>query len=250
MSAISTETVTTDRGAPRPVRTARGITWRSALAGLILQVAVVLAFVAALLLAEGLPSHMARQMERIGQYIVMALIVLCCSLGGALWAWLLARIVGVAERTRVAWAGAVVYGPFTVITILLLNEAEQYFVEGAGRYMLSVHIVFAIVFTLAAAAMAALTGAALGIALRDQRLALKLAVYAGVTAGGVFLLADVVQDLLGRRVGGINAAATATMLTVMLVGNLLASMAASGVIGVTLWRWQLESKESEDDRQQ
>jgi hypothetical protein len=222
---------------PRVARTTWGVAWRSGLAGLILQLSIIAALLLQGLIQAGLPGHMARRIEDFGVYIGLGALLLCGSLGGALWAWLLARIVRLPERTRVAWAGAIVYGPFTVITILLLNEAELYFVEGAGRYLLSVHIAFAIVFTLAAAAMAALAGAAIGIALRDRRLALKLALSAGVIAGGVFLLADMVQDLLGRRVGGINAAATATMLTVMLVGNILASLAASAVIGAMLHRW-------------
>lgn len=233
MSEISTAVVAVER---MPVRTTRGVALRSALAGLILQAAIVVALIISVALAEVFPSHMARQMDRIGQYVVMALLVLCCTLGGVLWAWTLARIVGVAERARVAWAGAV-YGPITLISIFLLNEAEQYFVEGAGRTLLSVHIVFAIIFTLAATITAGLVAFAIGLALRDRQLALKLAISASITARAVFLLADVAQDLLGRRVGGINAAATATMLTVMLIGNLLASMAASAVIGVTLRRW-------------
>lgn len=249
MNATSSEFGKADGSLTLSAQNTRRVALYSALVGLILQAAIVLVFVIAVALAEGLLSHMARQMERIGQYIVIGLIVVCCGLGGALWAWIVARIAGLGKQTRVAWAGAL-YGPVAVASILLLNEAEQYFVEGAGRTLLSVHIVFAIIFTLAAATTAGLVALAIGLALRDRRLAVKLAISASVTAGAVFLLADVVQDLLGRRVGGINAAATATMLTVMLVGNTLASMAASGVIGVTLWRWQRESKESEYDRQQ
>jgi hypothetical protein len=223
-----------------PSQSGKRIGLRSALAGLILQVAVILAFLAAVLIADSLPSHMARQMERVGPYLVMALLLGFCAAGGGLWAWMLARIVGLAERKRMAWAGALVYASATLVAIFLLNEAEQYFVEGPGRYLLSVHVVFAIVFTLAAAGVAALAGLVLGIALRDGRLGLWLALFAGLAAGSAFLLADVVQDLLGRRVGGINAAATLTMLTVMLVGNIIASLAASGVIGVMLARWRVE----------
>jgi hypothetical protein len=249
MSAMSTELVTADKVAPRPVRTTRGVAWRSGLAGLILQISIVAAFLLLGLVQAGLPGHMARRLEELGMYISLAALLLCCTLGGALWAWIVARIAGLGKQTRVAWAGAL-YGPIAVASILLLNEAEQYFVEGVGRTLLSVHIVFAIIFTLAAATTAGLVALAIGLALRDRRLAVKLAISASVAAGAVFLLADVLQDLLGRRVGGINAAVTATMLTVMLIGNILASLAASGVIGVTLWRWQRESKESEYDRQQ
>ena len=55
-------------------------------------------------------------------------------------------------------------------------------------------------------------------------------------AGGAFLVADVVQDLLGRRVGGPNAGATSTMLSVMAIGDLAAAIAGSAVIGALLTR--------------
>ncbi len=229
--------VENERSLMLPSSSEKRIGLRAALAGLILQVSIVLAFLVAILIANSLPGHMAPQMERIGPYLAMGLVLGFCAGGGGLWAWMLGRIVGLAERKRMAWAGALVYGPATLTAIFLLNEAEQYFVEGPGRSLLSVHLVFGIVFTLAAVGVVGLAGLALGIALRDGRLGLRLALYAGLASGAAFLAADVVQDLLGRRVGGINAAATATMITVMLVGNIVASLVASGVIGVMLARW-------------
>ena len=236
MGVISSSVAGEDRALTLPVRMERRVGLRSALAGLILQAAVVAAFVALALLAAGLPGHMARQLEQIGQYAALASVLLFCALGGALWAWTLARITGLGGRRRMAWAGAIVYPPAVIIAILLLNEVEKTFVEGAGRDLLPVHVVFAIAFTLAAATVTALMGLALGLAVRDRRLAIKLALYGGVTAGVAFLVAAVVQDLLGRRVGGPNAAATATMLTVMLISNIAASLAASTVMGIMLRR--------------
>ena len=237
MSAMSTELVTTGQAAPRPVRTTRGVAWRSALAGLILQLSIVAAFLLLGLIQAGLPGHMARRLEEVGPYVAMASVLLCCALGGALWAWLLARSAGVGAGQRLAWSAGLTYAAAAVAAILLLNMAELYFVEGAGRWLAPVHVVFIVTFTLAAVGVTALVGLALGLALRDRRLAVRLALYGGGAAGVMFFAAAVMQDLLGRRVGGPNAAATATMITVMLLGNLVASMAASGVIGVTLHRW-------------
>ncbi|WP_423223079.1 hypothetical protein [Candidatus Amarolinea aalborgensis] len=212
------------------------IAWRSGLAGLILQGAVIATFVFGMLLTASLPSHLARRLENSGPIVMMVLLAAFCALGGALWARTLARISGISERTRLAWAGALAYGPPLVLIVFLLTEGEKYFVEGPGQALMPVHVAFAILFTLAASVLTALLGAALGIARGDGRLAARLALNGGATAGSVFLAADVIQHLLGRHVGGPNAEATATMLTVMLVGNILASVAGSAVIGVLLRR--------------
>ena len=170
-------------------------------------------------------------------YIGLAALLICCTLGGALWAWLLARSAGVDAQRRMAWASGATYAAATVVAIVLLNAAELYFVEGPGRRLLPVHVVFMIVFTLAAGGVAGLTGLVMGLALRERRLAWRLALYGGLAAGAAFLGAALIQDLLGRRVGGINAAATLTMITVMLLGNVVAAVAASGGMGVTLQKW-------------
>lgn len=237
MSAISTGMMTEDESPASPVRTTRGVAWRSALAGLILQISIIAAMLLLGLIQAGLPSHMARRLEEFGMYISLADLLLCCTLGGALWAWLLARSAGVDGRQSMAWASGATYAVATVVAIVLLNAAELYFVEGQGRRLLPVHVLFMIIFTLAAGGVAGLTGLVMGLALRDRGLAWRLALYGGLTAGAVFLGAALVQDLLGRRVGGVNAAATFTMITVMLLGNVVASVMASGVMGVTLQRW-------------
>jgi hypothetical protein len=219
-----------------PTLTQPGVARRSGLAGLILQAAIILPFIVLIALSASLPSHLARRMEDAGPLIPVALLGISCIVGGALWARRLARIVGVSEPKRLGWAGAIVYAPSLIAAVFLLNEGEKYFVEGPGQALMPVHVAFAILFTLAAAIVTALLGGALGIARRSGRLAAKLALFGGATAGLTFLAADIVQHLLGRHVGGPNAAATATMLTVMLVGNILAAVAASAVIGALLKR--------------
>jgi hypothetical protein len=237
MSAISTEMTNEGWVQLRAARTTRGVAWRSALAGLILQLSIVAAMLLQGLIQAGLPGHMARRLEEFGVYMGLGALLLCGTLGGALWAWLLARSAGVDGQRRMAWASGATYSVTTVVAIVLLNAAELYFVEGPGRRLLPVHVLFMLVFTLAAGGVAGLTGLVMGLALRDRRLAWRLALYGGLTAGAAFLGAALVQDLLGRRVGGVNAAATFTMITVMLLGNVVASVAASGVMGVMLRRW-------------
>jgi hypothetical protein len=229
MSAISTEMTNKGRVQPHAARTTWGVAWRGGLAGLILQLSIIAAMLLLGLIQAGLPGHMARRLEEFGMYSGLAALLLCCTLGGALWAWLLARIAGVNAHRRMAWASGATYAAATVVAILLLNASEVYFVEGPGRRLLPVHGVFMLVFTLAAGGVTALTGLVMGLTLRDRRLAWRLALYGGLTAGAAFLGAALVQDLLGRRVGGVNAAVTFTMITVMLLGNVVA---ASGVMGV------------------
>lgn len=235
MGAISTDlTISLQARA----RTTWGVAWLSGLAGLILQLSIIAALLLQGVIQAGLPGHMARRLEEFGMYIGLAALLLCCTLGGALWAWLLARIARVDAQRRMAWASSATYAAATVVAIVLLNAAELYFVEGPGRRLLPVHVVFMIVFTLAAGGVAGLTGLVMGLALRERRLAWRLALYGGLAAGAAFLGTASIQDLLGRRVGGINAAATFTMITVMLIANVVASMVASGVMGVALQRWR------------
>jgi hypothetical protein len=60
-----------------------------------------------------------------------------------------------------------------------------------------------------------------------------------LAAAVAFLALNRAQDLLGRRVGGPNAAASATMITVTLVCYVGAAMAMSAAIGHELARWRL-----------
>jgi hypothetical protein len=237
MRAISTEVTNEERVQPHAARSTWGVAWRSGLAGLILQLSIVAALLLQGLIQAGLPGHMARRLEDFGVYIGLGAVLLCCTLGGALWARLLARSAGVDGQRRMAWASGATYAVTTVVAIVLLNASEAYFLSGPGRRLLPVHMVFMIVFTLAAGGVAGITGLVMGLALRDRSLAWRLAIYGGLAAGAAFLAAALVQDLLGRRVGGVNAAATFTMITVILLGNVVASVAASGVMGVALWRW-------------
>ncbi len=61
-----------------------------------------------------------------------------------------------------------------------------------------------------------------------------MALWAGLAAATAFLAADIVQDLLGRRVGAPGAERTATMLTVTFLGNIMAAFAGGGVMGQQL----------------
>jgi hypothetical protein len=72
--------------------------------------------------------------------------------------------------------------------------------------------------------------AAIGLAVGGGRLAGRLAWRGALAGATAFLIANVIQDLLGRRVGGPNAAQTATMITVMFISNTMAALAMTAAI--------------------
>jgi hypothetical protein len=105
----------------------------------------------------------------------------------------------------------------TVLAIIVLGRLEVEFVQRGGT-TLPIHVLFTLLFVPAAFICAFVIGAALGLALGDGRWAAGPAGHPWRAGRGVaFLTLNVLQDLLGRRVGGPNAAATATMITVTLV---------------------------------
>ena len=67
------------------------------------------------------------------------------------------------------------------------------------------------------------------------RFGLKLGLASGLAAAGAFLAATVLQDLFGRRVGAPGAEKTATMLTVAMLGNIVASFVGGGVMGMLIF---------------
>ena len=152
-------------------------------------------------------------------------------LAGSLWGRTLARQTGVPHARRLAWVGGLLFGPLTLAAAQALGQAELVLVEGRLARTLPVHVSFALVFTLAAFAVTAGMALGVGWAARGWRFGLGVALWAGLAAAAAFLFADVVQDLLGRRVGAPGAERTLTMLSVALLGNLVAAFVGGGVLG-------------------
>ena len=84
--------------------------------------------------------------------------------------------------------------------------------------------------------VAGITAFAIGVALGDIALALRLAAWTGLAAAAAFFVADILMDLAGWRVGAPGAAERATMLTVMMVGNLAAAAAGGAMLAIGLLR--------------
>ena len=163
-----------------------------------------------------------------------ALAVGSLALGAALWARWLARTMGWPHAGRLMTAAAVTYCLAVFADVVALGQLEGVFVERRLAGPVPVHIVFAFLFTPAAGLVCALLALVIGRNVGGWRPALRLAAWSGLAAGGAFLLADIIQDLLGRRVGGLRAEETLTMLSVAFIGNIFAAFAGGGVIGARL----------------
>jgi hypothetical protein len=164
--------------------------------------------------------------------------------GGALWGHAMAQISGAGETKRMTWAGGLGFGPAVILTALVLTFLEVVIVERSGGPALPIHIVFTILFVPAAFFIAGVGSSALGIALKDWRLAIKLALGGGLAAALAFLGVNLLMDALGWRVGAPGAAERATMVTVLMAGNLAAALAGGAVVGVLLSRYSVTPTDS------
>ena len=205
------------------------ITYRSGLSGIILVLGVLVAFVLAVLIGALAPDLG----EQASRSVVLVLLVICCAGAAAIWGRLISQISGSGRTRQIASVSASIYTFAVILAMAILGRLEPIVVEDR-RLNLPMHVAFAVLFVPATLIVCALVGGAIGIAMQDLRLARRLAWRSGLAGTLAFLVLDVVQDLLGRRVGGPNAAETATMLTVTLVCMLGAAIAASAVIGGTL----------------
>jgi len=207
----------------------RRITYRSGLSGIILVLGILIAVVIVMLI-QALAPQLG---EQAGFGIALVVLAICCAGAAGLWGYLLSRITGSGFARPIAIVSATTYTFAVILAIALLGMLEPIVVE-ERRLNLPIHIAYGVLFVPATSLVCALVGGAIGIAMHDLRLAGRLAWRSGMAGALAFLLLDIAQDLLGRRVGGPNAAATATMLTVTLVGMLGATVAASAAIGRTL----------------
>ena len=213
----------------------RGPAWRvAALSLLCLPPSVVLTFAITGAFAAYAPALQAR----VGPPLFFATAFVCAAAGGATWAAAIARRSFVpAMRLRVAIGAGLGFGATIPIALWGLSTAESALLlraqEGAVFRM---HVVFGVIFPLAAfvVVLGAVGGLALG--LRLGRAALRLALRCAVAAWAAFALVALLMDLAGWRVGGPNAEARLTMLVVLGVGL----VAATAVGGLTLG-WSLRS---------
>ena len=220
----------TTLGTPPVIRNSRDshVIWRSAACGLWLLAGIIVPFVLLLsLFAIVGEQHLS---ETASTVIIATIFGVVCAGCAALWARGILRIANVPPSRRAIWLSAITYPVFTILTFTLLGKLERYFVE-EGHSPIPLHNLYTALFVPATFIVSAVLGGALGWGLGHRRWMRRLAWRAGLAGALAFLALNVLQDLLGRRVGGPNAAETATMITVTIVCNLAAAMAISAEVG-------------------
>ncbi len=202
---------------------------RLALPGLLLPAS----FLGVAVMAVALQPILSQLPSETSQAAQFPIFGLALFLFGGLWARALARHTGPGPRRRMMLAGAFSHITLVFLAGLVLGRAEEIFVS-AGVSPMPIHNLFTALFVPATALVCGGMSAAIGLAAGGARLAGRLAWRGAVAGAAAFLIANVIQDLLGRRVGGPNAAETATMITVMLLSNICAALAMTAVIARAL----------------
>ncbi|CAG0946582.1 hypothetical protein ANRL1_03113 [Anaerolineae bacterium] len=198
------------------------------------------AFLLGSLVHGGLPGHM-EENAKTGVSALVALVFVIAA--GALWGRAITRITRAGDQKRMMWAGALGFGPTVIAVGIVLTMLEVAIVERGGGPALPIHTVFTLLFTPAAFVIATMGGLAIGIAMKDAQLMVRLALSSGLAAGVTFLVVDLLMDAVGYRVGAPGAAERFTMLTVMFLGNLAASLTGGAAIGYMLAKNQMGSHE-------
>jgi hypothetical protein len=183
---------------------------------------------------SNLPMHVPDQTMNL---ISVILLISFLIISGAAWGLVMAKLFSTIHMRRMVSAGALSFAPALVLAGLTLAALERAIVERGQGPDLPVHQVFTLLFVPATFLVAATGGLALGLAEKNVRLALRMAAYGGMSAAIAFLLVDLLMDALGWRVGAPGAAERATMLTVLMTGNLAAALAGGGALGYQLSRY-------------
>jgi hypothetical protein len=163
--------------------------------------------------------------------------VACMTVAAAKWGREIARRIGALDLRRATWAGALSFGPVSLVVGLVLTVLERVIVEQGRGPALPIHVVYGLLFVPGAFVIAAFSALILGVGLRrDSSDLVRLALASGVAACAVYLGVYLAMDAAGFRVGGPDAAKRATMLVVTALSCLGASLAGGAAIGWVLLR--------------
>ena len=199
------------------------IVWRSAISGLLLSLGTVVAGVLAMGLGQAVGQLIG---DSVGRIVGVVLILLGLGMIGALWSRALTKVAKVPHTRRLLLATAAVNALGTIALVMVLGALEEDLVEN-GNTTLTLHNLYTLLFVSAALISGAVMGATVGYCVGGAQMALRLMWRGALACAAAYLVLNVLQDVLGRRVGGPNAAETATMITVTLVCNIGSAMALS-----------------------
>ena len=153
--------------------------------------------------------------------------------GAALWGIWMGGLAGRHDRGRLARAGMLGFAPITLFVGLGLQVLEPVAVGNlAAQY--PIHRIFTFIFVPSAFLIAGVSAWVLGRTVVGEPEARRLFWQIGLTAALTFLVVNLAMEALGWQVGGPNAAARNTMLTVMFAGNLAAAIVGGALAGPAL----------------
>ena len=153
--------------------------------------------------------------------------------GGAAWGLLIARQAGFMDRRKAATAGALGFGLVSLIMAAGLGMLEPSIVMLVGPGI-PIHRLFTILFTISALIITGVSVWVISRAVGFPKHANRMALQAALVAAGAFLVVNLTMEQFGWVVGAPGAERRATMLVVMLLGNLATAAAAGGVFAIEL----------------
>jgi hypothetical protein len=161
--------------------------------------------------------------------------VACMSVAAARWGRAVGRRAHAPDLRRATWAGALSFGPASILVGLVLTMLEKVIVEQGRGPALPVHIVYGMLFVPGAFVVASVSALILGVGLRRSgRDVVRLALGAGAAACASYLLIYLVLELAGWRVGAPGASKRATMLVVTALGCFGAALGGGAAVGWVL----------------
>ena len=190
-------------------------------------------------LSERLPGHIRETTPAIFlQFLILFLMV---ALGGAVWSLALRRKVRRGSFWHCVLAGGLGFTLICLVIALGLGRLEVLLVEERALPSLAMHVIFGLLFTPSAALICGSMVFLVGSAFLPARRAARSGLWCGLGGAAAFLLTQIIMHPFGWVVGGPNAAASATMLVVMLCGFLATALVGGGLFG---WRLGQETHSS------
>ena len=147
---------------------------------------------------NALPMHAPPGAKNVLSALIFLAVMTAASVA---WGREIGRRTGCPDVRRIGGATAVSFGPAVIVAGVALTILEGVVLERGTGPGVPVHVAFTLLFVPAA-----------------------------------FFVADILMDLAGWRVGAPGAAERATMLTVMMVGNLAAAVAGGAMLAIGLLR--------------
>lgn len=154
-------------------------------------------------------------------------------LGGAAWGVAMGRIAAESDLRRMALAGLLGFAPITITLAIGLSMVETIASTGSLA-QLPIHRLFTLLFVPASFLIAGTSAWAISRGLKENALARALFWQVGLVAAGTFLMINLSMEALGWVVGAPGAAERATMVTVLILGDVSAALAGGALIGYRL----------------